>query len=591
MENIFVIGGKVEGKSFIGRDSYIRKFKQAYFEKKCKTSKAIVGLTRIGKSSLALNVFKDIPKDVIYIYKNLKEYSTYRELWQDICDSVSEYLKKEDLLSQEIIDDLVIIGNNDIPWIKFMTAIKRIFQLLEELEIKVIMVLDEFDYATNLFNSETCHWELFRTIFSEPKYSVSPMTISRRNLHTIEGKTPQSSTFRGIFDIIYFKGFDDDDMEKYYQVFEDMEIKLDDKQREEIEYYCGRLPFLLSIMGHYIVESVEENGNVDITKIFIEKCKTINDHYKDCIEHLRRDDDLRRLIPFVIGPNIGVTKFDRDELINLGYLKEENGKIIAISKYFSSFLSVNEINLDIWKNIITLEKKIKNLIYNDITSIIDFLKISGYNLNHIQNNILEKIDGITSSDISRYKGFIASNLKDFNRNSSFFDVMSLTDSFKIIRHCWSIFSKYFNNDTYNNWENKFDKCAKARNPVAHGHEEYLSEADCNEIDIYCKQIFEFLANVNSSPVSEKDILKVACKNMIFENKLDYSLLHKTVDFLVTEIKNGTNLVGIVENKYRGTIQKNTLQNIENLDDMIFTTVKVILEKIDSDHYLCKYVKK
>lgn len=72
--------------------------------------------------------------------------------------------------------------------------------------------------------------------------------------------------------------------------------------------------------------------------------------------------------------------------------------------------------------------------------------------------------------------------------------MSLGDTFKIIKECWiDIFSKYFNNDNLKEWEYKFSKCVKARNPIDHGHEEYLSGLDKQEIDVICKQIFELLS--------------------------------------------------------------------------------------------------
>ena len=56
MKNIFVIGSKVKGKSFIGRKQYLKEFKRAYFNKNSKTTRSIVGLTRMGKSSFVFNL-------------------------------------------------------------------------------------------------------------------------------------------------------------------------------------------------------------------------------------------------------------------------------------------------------------------------------------------------------------------------------------------------------------------------------------------------------------------------------------------------------------------------------------------------------
>lgn len=515
MNNVFQIGGKVEGKSFIGRKKQMSYLHKVFLENTERTGKAIVGLTRTGKSSIALNLFRKLPDNILYIYEDLNEWSEYNELWQDICYDVEDYLNKHNKMMVCISENIKIVKSSDIPWIKLNHAVKAIFEKLAIMQIKTIIVLDEFDNASLLFNEGTKHFELFRTIFSGGKYDVSAMTISRRNLHTIEGTTYQSSTFHGVLDIIPLKEFDDDDMREYFQVFDTLEISLEKEQKEEIVYYAGRAPFLLSIIGHYIVEAAEAGDNIDITKIFMDKCKAINDYYRDCIKHLRRDNDLKRIIPFIIGPNVGVTQNDRDELINLGYLREEDDTLVAISAYFVNFLSTNMLQVNIWDNIINLEKKIKLLIESEFSNIVRHYHVGGRNIADIQKNVLRCVEGISDRDIYRYDIFIKNNAKVFNIQSNYLDVISLNDAFKIIKNCWTdIFTKYFNNELYSNWGYKFDKCSRARNPIAHGHEEYLTDLDKNEVDTYCKQMFDILASVytiNNAPSDTEKVLKTAAK--------------------------------------------------------------------------------
>ncbi len=144
------------------------------------------------------------------------------------------------------------------------------------------------------------------------------------------------------------------------------------KQKERITYYAGNIPYLLSIIGHYILETLEEEktgGKININKIFLDKCNTINSYYNDCIKYLERDGNLKRIVPFIMGPNMGVTKKDRDELFNLGYLREEKGELVAISRYFEDFLSTNMMDVSIWENIINLEKKVKLIVEHEIPSV------------------------------------------------------------------------------------------------------------------------------------------------------------------------------------------------------------------------------
>lgn len=502
MDNVFQIGGQVAGASFLGRKEQLEYLRRVYLESTARTCKSIVGLTRVGKTSLARNVFQNVPADTILITEDLGEWSTYQELWQAIAFQLRDRLEAAGAWSVTLKENIDALAENEIHWIKLNRTVKKIFEELSERGMKTILVLDEFDYAATMF-VETRHFELFRTLFSDARYAVSAMLLSRRSLHTIEGSTYQSSTFHGVVDEIPLIGFDDDDIEEYYQVFSDRGITLTEKQKESIEYYAGRLPFLLSIVGHYILECVQSGNSdtqgmdcdINIDEIFLDKCKSINDYYRDCVEHLKRDDDLKRLIPFVLGPNVGVTKNDKDELLRLGYLREVDGELMSISPYFRHFLSIEVMESSVWDNIINMEKKIKQLLEVEMIELIRHYRSGGKTLHDVQYGLLQSVKGIGKKDIDRYKIYISNNQKVFHIQSTYFDVMSLADAIKIVRDCWvDIFGCYFKENLYAAWEHKFVKCAKARNPVAHGHEEYLTELDKNEIDTYCKQFFDALAD-------------------------------------------------------------------------------------------------
>lgn len=595
MDNIFQIGGQVSGVSFIGRSLFVKSIRKSFIESEMRTAKSIVGLTRMGKSSAIVNSFLDVPDNIIYVYEDLNEWSTYNELWQDICCDIREQLEKLNVNIKSIDKYFADMNADLLPWIKMNRSIKKIFGFLSEINIKTILVLDEFDNATKIFNEGTKHFELFRTIFSDGKYNVSAITISRRNLYTIEGATYQSSTFHGVLDIVPFKGFDELDMAQYFDVFGKYGIELDESQKYKIIYYAGNAPYLLSIIGHYIVEAAASSEEIDIDRIFLNKCKAINDYYRDCIKQLERDGDLRRIIPFLIGPNIGVSQNDKDELFNLGYFREEEGKLVAISEYFAAFLSANMMQLNIWDNIINLEKKLKQLLERELTRLVYHFSAAGDNINEVFKIIMEKTPGIEDFDISRYDSFRHNNKKVFNLDSSYLDVMSMNDVIKIIKECWSdVFAVYFNNDLYNDWDNKFSKCARARNPIAHGHENYLTELDKQEVDTYCKQVFDILATTikNISP-DKTAFLEAAQEIKISNNQFAYlepieALLGSSVDMLVLEIggKQNNNLRGVVNGQYRAVISKNHLVEV-NLKEFIHKTVRVELKSINNGMYEAK----
>lgn len=592
MDNYFQIGGQVSGKSFIGRKKFISDIRTEFIENNMRTAISIVGLTRMGKSSAIKNCFYDLPDNILYVYEDLNEWSTYNELWQDICLNLRDLLDEKRVNYTDIEGYLNSMESDDTTWIKMSRNVKRIFEYLSNVGLKTILVLDEFDNATALFNEGTRHFELFRTIFSGGRYNVSAITISRRNLYTIEGATYQSSTFHGVLDIVPFKGFDTVDMDEYFDVFARNGIPLSKEQKDKIVYYAGNAPYLLSILGHYIVNAASSNEVIDIDDIFLSKCKSINDYYRDCIKHLERDDDLKRIIPFVVGPNIGVTQNDKDELFNLGYFREVNGKLVAISEYFVDFLSANMLQANIWDNIISLERKLKQLIERDLTRIVKHYSAGGNNINEIFKVIMEKTPGIEHGDVSRYDAYIHNNKKVFNLDSSYLDVMSLSDVIKIIKECWSdIFSEYFNNNLYSEWEAKLNKCARARNPIAHGHEEYLSELDKQEVDTYCNQMFDMFSDtIRKVPTDPESFLDAASKYATDIQDFSFGFpederIGEKVDMLITEIggAKNNNLKGVIDGKYSAFIPKNYLEGI-NLRGKLNQFVRVKIEKIVGDRY-------
>lgn len=548
MDNIFCIGGQVRGDSFIGRKQEVCSIRNLFVESSIKTAKSIIGLTRTGKSSFVDNAFLNIPEteQILYVNVTLGDFSYY-EMWQDIMWKLKKQLHRKDLMDDEIADLLSNFDEDELKWVKLNHSVKDTFEYLRELEIKVILVLDEFDRASVVFENDTKKYDMLRELFSSPKYNLFAITISRRSLNTIEGTTYQSSTLHGVLDPIYFKGFNEEDIKEYYEALSKYDIFLNEEQKKEIEYYAGTSPYLLSIFGNKLVERKKVNKPIDISDVFQNDCKLINDYYRDIQRHLERDGDLKRLIPFVTGPNIGVTQNDRDELVNLGYLIFSEDRTIAVSEYFTQFLSIHMLNFSIWDAIISVEKKIKQVIEREMEGLIDFYQVYGESIKDIEREIIHNTIG-AQKNISMYDTFIDSTQKKFFKTCTYFDVMSLSDSLKIIANAWGVFAKYFKETEYGEWREKFDKCGNARNPVAHGHEEYITEIEKQEIDIYCREILDSISKVPSNKqgavMTEEELVKKSASYNTM-NKIMESLNYGEYVFYGEETGTNKNLKGTI----------------------------------------------
>ena len=163
--------------------------------------------------------------------------------------------------------------------------------------------------------------------------------------------------------------------------------------------------------------------------------------------------------------------------------------------------------------------------------------------------------------------------------------MSLSDVVKIIKHCWvDVFAQYFNNSSYEEWGLKFDKCAYARNPIAHGHEEYLTDLDKQEIDAYCKQIFEVLKNV-PMPVRERKPVPQTTKRVV----ADFSLLKQKVNMQVNEVLANGDLKGLLEGKHAAVLSKSYLKKID-AKTLVNKSVLVEVYSYNNGVFLVKLLK-
>ena len=155
-----------------------------------------------------------------------------------------------------------------------------------------------------------------------------------------------------------------------------------------------------------------------------------------------------------------------------------------------------------------------------------------------------------------YDTFIDSTQKKFFKTCTYFDVMSLSDSLSIVANAWSVFSKYFKDAELGAWREKFDKCGNARNPIAHGHEEYITDIEKREIDIYCKDILETISKISVDKqgviLSEDELVAKSAEYNTMTAVLE-SLNPREYVFYGEEIGTNKNLKGTIisDGEYKG----------------------------------------
>ena len=495
-DNIFKVGDIVEGESLIGYEKFYQKLRRDILVNR--GNLALVGLHRMGKTSLMKKLHKEVKHSVpsmIPIFINIQEFVdeedkfAFDSLLLYIANEIKDGLFRRRAPNQ--CDDFCCVFDKfkKTPFGRnfFRHYFKALFEEIKSLDMHVLLSLDEFDAAEKIFKTNA-DFELFRSLAS-PDFAVSLVFISRRRLYMIEKKNENNSTFHGSFPESPLTGFSDDDVKLFFKTLErNYEISLPLDQIERIKYYAGCSPYIYSAFCHKIVEEkISGQKNFDADEIYKLVVSTVTDYANVLYDRLRTDGHLSKILGILFGPSLNVTQSDKDLLFFMGYLSDEpdgEDHYQALSSYFTDALHNKYSPDDSWKNIIDVEKLMKSLVTDAFPTLDNDLMTQAYS----------KIFGNEKKfNYSLYKNFISNNLKVFDRNTTLIEVLSLSDTFVIIQFRWDdLFKKFFECKAFAVYKEKFELCAKARNPLAHGHPEYLSKFQQDQVNVYCSEILEIV---------------------------------------------------------------------------------------------------
>lgn len=509
MNNLFVVGPEVKGESQIGYGRYLDKFTDVLLNTINNIS--ITGLKRFGKTSLAKEVVERVRAKsdgkVITIFVDLAKQKSFSDLLVSVINTLENEIIESDAI--EVFENNIYsryiekLSNLDPESKTYRDTFDSVFKWISKQGYRVILVIDEFDSASDLF-TETADFEFLRDLSSNRDIGVSLVLVSRRQLYMIEKKNFNNSTFHGVVQTYPVDGFDESDMGLYYGVLKDKYgIDISKHAKERLQYYCGRSPYLLSMFAYDIVEDYAKHGSFSIDQIYRNREIDIENYYKSIFACLNNDkisvdgayeeiSTIEKLVGVIIGPKIGIVEEDINLLENMGYLYSEKEMYKSISGHFTNALRRVPLSVDTWEAILGAEKKIKAMIRKQI--------MINKNVEYIDYDLWADIfDSIgASGTLDTYDKFIDDAMQEYRCEVDLLDVCSLDVAVSILQFYWeNWFSKFFNHDSWDKWEYKLRLCANARNPLAHGHEEFLSSESKSSVNEYCEAILKQLAKTNA----------------------------------------------------------------------------------------------
>ena len=526
-------GSIISGDRFIGREIGLGKINDTVFNENF-GNLAVIGLPRVGKSSLVWHGIMDKKPELlkehtipVFIY-----FSTYEDsisVFKAIVSEIHSTIKFNELntdnykKSCEPIFKSILESNDRFD---FITSLNEYFKTLKILKYKVIVIIDEFDKANKIFTDED--FQTLRELSYVPDRKICIVTTSRKSIKEIQHQVGESSNYDGICEKYYLGMFDEDDMDEFWDRYEDC-LKADDEYKFLVKYYAGNHPWLLDFISHEMYSLKENNSNI------YHKFQSFNLEFMKMLDSmakvLKEEDLLETAIQYVSGPLMKDNKDKLQKLIQYDFVKEtsydyKNNLFDGIQigpKFgenedkayicFSQFMTLDlhyRYHCDIpyltlWgetenrlRYLIKDFLKIKycedvdqalEMLKNDISKNKPYAKFDYNkwveNIEHLKKNkkTLKKYWVEISSDKDK------TNIINFTSTSQLFDIF--------IGPCWTMWfgEQVFKSENKENskiklheWMDKIKYLESIRNPIDHNNPGILSEEQIEKARGYCEEI-------------------------------------------------------------------------------------------------------
>lgn len=527
---------------FIGREEICRRLRQDVF---CVKSGAfgrcysLIGPNGIGKTTVIRHLVtefrqSDIPNT--YCFCTVLEYGTsFWDFWSVLIVKFASEISMDKLVAapdydEDTVDAILeaydfFEGNlgkiEDDRTLKSrgITFLNELFENYTDIGIRIIITIDEFDRAKDIFKDGQFFQRLFGlTIKGAANLNLSIITISRRSVSTIAHHMQEGSNFQDAYPPVTLKGFSNAEMDQYFASYEQLDSgPLSKTTRQEIICLCGRNPGLLMSMRHEI--ELLGTSRFEISNIYSEHGEFIKTAYdRMCTlmntEFVNQDKTVSSMAIFIqqfIGPVYMEKVSERlEKLYHYGFITkcgrtEENiFELSGLKEYRDvgklTYEPMTPYFVDYVKDVI---------VPDDLHSLAGLLEKTEREIRRILCSALsEKYPGsweeIVNQDIPKKDDYLDNLRRLAAQNDSAarkltiskLNVLAFVDYYKIIMKHWDIMAKYFSlyksqaalkSDMY--------VLNMSRNTSAHLNLEILNEPGRRGLREICEFILENIAKV------------------------------------------------------------------------------------------------
>jgi len=488
-ENIFAGCGKI-----VTKDLYIhrRELEQALLGRVSKNnhgSVSIVGMPRMGKSSLVYNTIvahaDDFYKEnIIVVNIQMDTFSNPVFFLKNLADSVYDMLdeynnadikiqRKYEKVKESAIEDGVV------------KKIQVFFRTLLKEGKRVICVIDEFDHARKLFEKFPEGFSILRELAYQPDTDVTFIFVSRRMITELESISDISTLANILGNPIYVPCYSEDEIGSYYTRNEKYGITLDIQEKADVLKLTGSQPYWMDLLFKNYIKKINENNTLMGT--FDNISGTLYDEYDGMLAILKEQKLENKLYQIIFGPADDYTFSDVQKLMDYGIIKIINDKATIFSEKLYDYMKLCSQSV----NFYPLWNETEHLLRRMLKSCLEKKhgqmwesKLEEYQSINIKTDKCKTIGAYITEAIG-LKSKVSTQPRVYKKNMNFTVVEGLTTAGIFSIFNYEVFYKDIIKD-----KTEFDRIArhicKARNPYQHNNDDFLDHDFKEQTKIYCK---------------------------------------------------------------------------------------------------------
>lgn len=479
-------GGTVTGARFIGREAELRTIASRVFGLGGFGSIAVVGLPRIGKTSLVSEAIRRaetgaVAQHSVVVRSNVGAAASVDSLFKDLIEALAENVRRRalgnDLIDRRITEVLASPVSD-------FGMVRAVFKALRRAGIRPVCVLDEFDAGRRVFeNSPQCfHW--LRELCSNPEFKAAVVLVAKRRLQDVARLAGHESDYwANVLMTLPLKPLSDVDVARFFSRLAHEGVSLNEAERLEVRSLCGGHPYLLDAFGYHAWDHVEQGRRVSIAWIEATCGMLIREYFQQVSTVLDDGPMLSKAVQVIVGPQWDVTAEDADALFELGILlRDEEGMLRGFSRTFEDHLRVVERSIDVWRLWRDAERVLREVLEQHLEIAFgedwpDALGKTKSSRQKLISSCQEKRD----RERRRFGARADASLLAYTYPMELYELMGAD---------WAKLGEPFLGRDKQGWAAKFNVLAKVRTPLAHNREEAVSAGEREQAKGICQEILE-----------------------------------------------------------------------------------------------------